>query len=41
MVGAKKRVLTLRKVQCDFESLVLDLTAACSISAQLYLSLNR
>lgn len=28
MVGAKKRVLTLRKVQCDFENLILDLTGS-------------
>lgn len=26
VVGAKKRVLTLRKVQSDFESLNLDIT---------------
>lgn len=28
VVGAKKRVLTLRKVQRDFESLILDLTGS-------------
>lgn len=32
VVGAKKRVLTLRKVPCDFESLTLDLIGSLQVS---------